>query len=316
MAWATTFCVWARYETHGDFDVFALDAAGVGDQVRDQSVLASFAIFEKIWSVLMDLTTFLLTFFVSQSWTYWQNFIGVSRGIQGRFNSIQMLLTSHAARDGKTGTYTPEAEAFLRDMAQRLKLFHTLHWASQSRRFYPLLTNKGWDRMVVRGLLSDEERQRLHELKLSPTQKHVGVLQSMVVRSQKAMGDKKVTCTQAYFEEKVLEEFCTLRGTSGTIADLVAGRMPLAYVHFVELLVDSFLVLAPIAKYSELGIYSVLLIGVLTFFYHGLLVLAKVFLDPLDNEQYKEGVVYLDLAVLLRESNGGIEKYIDAAETI
>lgn len=58
------------------------------------------------------------------------------------------------------------------------------------------------------------------------------------------------------------------------------------------------------------------MIGILTFFYHGLLILAKVFLDPLDNESYKVGCVYLDLAVLLRESNGGIDRWIDAAETI
>ena len=69
-------------------------------------------------------------------------------------------------------------------------------------------------------------------------------------------------------------------------------------------------------RYSDLGIFSVLMSGVLSFFYHGLLVLAKVFLDPLDNEHYKVGCVYLDLAVLLRESNGGIDKYIDAAETV
>ncbi|CAJ1967382.1 unnamed protein product [Cylindrotheca closterium] len=228
-----------------------------------------------------------------------------------------MLLTSHAARDEKTGTYTPEAETFLRDMAQRLKLFHTLHWASQSRRFYPLLTKKGWDRMVDRGLLTQRERKRLQALNLSPDQKQVGVLQSMVVKCQKGMRDKKVTGIRTYsLEKKVLEEFCTLRGISAGIADLVAGRMPLAYVHFVEVLVDSFLICAPIAKYSELGIFSVLLTGVLSFFYHGLLVLAKVFLDPLDNERYKVGCVYLDLAVLLRESNVGIDKYIDAAETI
>lgn len=58
------------------------------------------------------------------------------------------------------------------------------------------------------------------------------------------------------------------------------------------------------------------MIGILTFFYHGLLVLAKVFMDPLDNEHYKVGCVYLDLAVLLRESNGGIDAWTAGAETI
>jgi hypothetical protein len=56
-------------------------------------------------------------------------------------------------------------------------------------------------------------------------------------------------------------------------------------------------------RYAELGIFSVISIGILTLFYHGMLNLAKVFLDPLDNEDYSEGCVYLDLAVLIREAN-------------
>lgn len=58
------------------------------------------------------------------------------------------------------------------------------------------------------------------------------------------------------------------------------------------------------------------MIGILTFFYHGLSALAKVFLDPLDNEPYKIGCVYLDLGMLLRESNGGIDNWIAGAETL
>lgn len=104
--------------------------------------------------------------------------------------------------------------------------------------------------MVARGLVSDQERKRLQALKLSPTQKHMGVFQSTLVTSQKGMADKKVIATQQtdLLEGKIVDEFCRLRGTTGTIADLVAGRMPLAYVHFVELLVDTFLLCTPIAK--------------------------------------------------------------------
>lgn len=65
-----------------------------------------------------------------------------------------------------------------------------------------------------------------------------------------------------------------------------------------------------------MGIFSVLMIGILTIFFHGLLILAKVFLDPLDNEDFCEGCVYLDLGVLLRESNLSVNKWIEAAETI
>lgn len=66
-------------------------------------------------------------------------------------------------------------------------------------------------------------------------------------------------------------------------------------------------------RYTDLGIFSVLMIGILTFFYHGLLILAMVFLDPLDNEDYCEGCVYLDLAVLIRESTAASKRWINGA---
>ena len=69
-------------------------------------------------------------------------------------------------------------------------------------------------------------------------------------------------------------------------------------------------------RYADLGIFSVLLVGILTFFYHGLLILAKVFLDPLDNEDYCEGCVNLDLAVLIRESNAATTQWIDGAAIV
>jgi hypothetical protein len=65
-----------------------------------------------------------------------------------------------------------------------------------------------------------------------------------------------------------------------------------------------------------LGIFSVLSVGILTLFYSGLLDLAKVFLDPLDNEDYREGCVYIDLAVLIRESNSASTRWMNAAEKV
>lgn len=60
--------------------------------------------------------------------------------------------------------------------------------------------------------------------------------------------------------------------------------MPLAYVHLVHLLVDSLMLLAPLALYPRVGILSVPLTGLLTVFYRGLLELSKSFLDPFNNE--------------------------------
>ena len=58
--------------------------------------------------------------------------------------------------------------------------------------------------------------------------------------------------------------------------------------------------------------------GILTLFYSGLLDLAKVFLDPLDNEDYREGscCAFMDLAVLIRESNAASNRWMYGAATM
>ena len=60
--------------------------------------------------------------------------------------------------------------------------------------------------------------------------------------------------------------------------------MPLAYVHFVQVLVDSLVALAPFALYPRLGALAVVLAGILTLFYRGFLGLSKSFLDPFGND--------------------------------
>ena len=95
----------------------------------------------------------------------------------------------------------------------------------------------------------------------------------------------------------------TLRGTYATIGDKLDGRMPLAYTHIVQILVDVFVWTAPIALYSELGAWSIICVGVLTLFYTGMLGLAKIFLDPLDNENFCRNSIDMDIGVLIRESN-------------
>ncbi len=77
-----------------------------------------------------------------------------------------------------------------------------------------------------------------------------------------------------------------LRAEYFSIGDLCAGRMPLAYVQFVQILVDTLVWLAPLSLYSGLGSLSILLCAVLTHFFKGLLELSKSFLDPFGNDGY------------------------------
>ena len=89
------------------------------------------------------------------------------------------------------------------------------------------------------------------------------------------------TVIQLVFEEKFLE----LRRTYAMIADELSGRMPLAYTQLVQILVDMLVISTPFALIPVLGTYGVLIgTAVITFFYSSVLNLAKVFLDPFDNE--------------------------------
>ena len=110
--------------------------------------------------------------------------------------------------------------------------------------------------------------------------------------------------------------FKDLRGTIADIADALDGRMPLAYAHFVQLLVDTLLFISPFALYSEMGVWSIPAVGLLTLFYAGLLDLSKILLDPLDNDMYYDASVNVDIGVLIRETNAGSARWKFAAETL
>jgi hypothetical protein len=73
----------------------------------------------------------------------------------------------------------------------------------------------------------------------------------------------------------------------------------------------------PACRYCDLGIYTVFSVGILTLFYSSLLSLANVFLDPLDNEgEFRESFALMDLAVLIRESNGASTRFMKAASIL
>ncbi|KAL3927211.1 MAG: hypothetical protein SGARI_005383, partial [Bacillariaceae sp.] len=116
----------------------------------------------------------------------------------------------------------------------------------------------------------------------------------------------------------LIDKLLTLRGVQAGMGDSLDGRIPLAYAHFVQLLVDAFCFMAPFALYSELGVWSVPAVGLLTLFYSGLLDLSKILLDPLDNdaEFYANSSVNMDIGVLIRESNAGSNRWKIGLETL
>ena len=86
-------------------------------QSPDQShpVISKMLAFSKHWHYLQAITTFILTFFLSQSYALWRELYSSARRIQGRLNDINFFLASVATRDDKGG-YTPVAESVLDDV--------------------------------------------------------------------------------------------------------------------------------------------------------------------------------------------------------
>lgn len=91
--------------------------------------------------------------------------------------------------------------------------------------------------------------------------------------------------------------------------------MPLAYVQFVQILVDTLVWLSPFSLYSGLGSLSIPFVGLLTLFFKGLLELSKSFLDPFGNEGYPGQNIRVD--VLVSELNfGAASRWYLAADSL
>jgi len=114
-------------------------------------------------------------------------------------------------------------------------------------------------------------------------------------------------------ESRVLEECCKLRAVCASITDDKAARMPLSYVHLVQLLVDTLVALAPFALYPKLGVLSVMLSGCLAIFYRGFLELSKSFLDPFGNDDMLgvDAPENFDISCLLCETNAGSVRWLN-----
>ena len=182
------------------------------------------------------------------------------------------------------------------------------------------------------------------QLGVPRTQKHWILLESVALKCKEAQqqgGSRKRSRRRRRqavleggngLEQCLLDKLCSLRTSCNRITNQIVGRMPLSYVQFVQILVDSFLFLAPVAQYKELGMWAVLSTGILAIFYSGLLDLAYDFLDPLmDDKEYKGGggggggggnngddhcAVYFDLSVLIRESTAAAHRWINAGSKL
>ncbi len=142
----------------------------------------------KLWHYLMSITTFILTFFLSQAYTLWRNMYDTTRKIQGRMNDIGLLVASTVERDDQ-GKFTKRGEILLDDIANYTRLFHLFCWANFSKKFQVLSTSRGMSRMLSRGIMSRHEYNTLTSLSSSNGGNHNACLTWILIKCLKAMKD-------------------------------------------------------------------------------------------------------------------------------
>lgn len=272
--------------------------------------------FSTLWGQLLSVTTFTLTFFVNQSYALWRKCTELSRRLQGRLHDIGMNMATHARRqkpesESEPSTYTPESRQILELMSRYIRMFNLLTYASFTRSHRPILTPRGMRRLVERGLLTPQERESLVEANIPPTQRHSAILMWMIRLFIEGRASGHILGGDG-FEQHTLDKFHVIRAQYGAIGDELQGRMPLAYAHIVQVLVDLILWTYPVMAFST-GMSPYLVIagtGLLTISYQGLFDLAKQFLDPYDNETYGKGEDPLSVDTLIAETNAGSVRWM------
>ena len=335
---------------------------------------------KKLWEYQLTLATFILTFFLSQAFAYWQKVYNTTRMIQGRINDFCMLLNMGATRgqdvstvnnmndgdvsfwqqvNGAAANTTPipsppkaspvarsnastipkgsrgfsrQGEELVLLCSRLIRMSHTFFWAATNTASNGLNDNQdfvedsancplpvksgdligpillspyGLKAVVGAGLLTNEEKEALTGTGLPPSQYAYALLVWVGIHCMDGFANGALRGGPG-FEENVFRQLATLRASMFDIDDFRAGRMPLAYVQLVQVLVDSLVWMSPFALYPELGILSTALAGLLALFFRGLLNLSKSFLDPFGIEGFKEQNIRVD--VLVSELNFGAAK--------
>jgi len=290
--------------------------------IQSDSYLAGLA---RAWTLSATMASFMLSFFLSQSYALWRSAYGVTRRVQGRLNDIGLLSATFAERDRTNGQYTPAADELLCTIARYVRLFHLLFYASVTTRFAPLKTPKGLSALVSVGALTAEEREVLLESStghnavvgwlsvLVDTAISDGRLATSVVRAR----DTSPIAVQMSLQNKLLD----LRATYASLEDELTGRMPLAYVQLVQILTDGLILVTPFALIRDVGQFGVVCATfVVTLFYSSIVTLAKLFLDPFNNEVQQRGgdpgIGGIEVATLLQETNLGSERWRRSAANV
>ena len=115
---------------------------------------------------------------------------------------------------------------------------------------------------------------------------------------------------QIALQNKIIE----LCSTYASLPDAVTERMTLAYVQLVHILSDGLVLFTPFALLHSVGSFSVVCgTAVVTLFHASIVTLAKLFLDPFNNEVEQRGgdpgIGGIEVQTLMQETNVGSERW-------
>jgi len=271
---------------------------------------------DKVWLLTSGLVSFTLSFFLTQSYAFWRSVYSSTRKVQGRLNDIGLLCAGAAERDSR-GEYTEGAEQLLSVLGRYVRLYSMLLYSSCTTRFAVLQTPRGLGALVDCGALTTAERTAMLQTGMGSN----AVLMWMSTLLNSGLSDGRLggspTGGQPLGLQLAFQQcFTELRGCSASIADELTGRMPLAYTQLVQIMADLLIAATPFALlHSVGGVGAVVGTALVTFFHSSILYLAKMFLDPLNNDQYSSDMG-INVATLMQETNLGSERWRKSAQWV
>ena len=248
------------------------------------------------------------------AYTVWSEVYLKTRIIQGRLNDLGLLCAANAQRiwnpDKEEFEYSPEGRQLILELGRYSRLFNLLFYATVSRKYAPLQTPEGLSRLVRAQALTEEEREHV----LDAGKNHNQIIVWISAMLQQAIADGTLRGGEP-LSINVMQLLAELRQNYAAIPDKLSGRMPLAYTHFVQLLIDVFVLMTPFATYYVMGPAAIFATALLTIAYSGMLDLAKMLLDPFDNEDIggRSGV-FIEIDTLVQETNGGSRRWMKGGE--
>ena len=186
----------------------------------DFPIIKKFVGLSKLWHYLMNIATFILTFFLSQAYAIWREMYRITRGIQGSFSDFGLILASSVERDHH-GAYTAESEALLNEVADYSRLYHAFAWARATKKFKIILSKRGISRMLSRGLIGRKQYDVISSLNDGANGPHNACLTWIIIKCLNAMKAKTLPNDHA-LRDLLFHATLQLRSFYAQVGDLVS----------------------------------------------------------------------------------------------